>query len=281
MNTPFSNRSAPIAYDGFVIWTAMTLLVSANALDFGYPWWLSYGHLPVLAGALSILLLGYWRKWTRWPMLLLGVLVLWSSAAFLVTRFVFDVNGRASLPTQSFLRSGAGRVLDMGAGTGRSSIMVLESRPQANLVALDLFADSFERHFGRSESPQQRLLANLKAAGVEQRATIETADMRKLPFEPVAFDAVVSAYAIDHLNRQGIDQALAEAARVVKPGGDFLLMVIANEPWAQFTFGPLLKHSGPRGPAWWTARLQEAGFQVLEEGTRPMTLYLLARRTPV
>jgi ubiquinone/menaquinone biosynthesis C-methylase UbiE len=253
--------------------------VSATSnLDFGYPWWLSYGHVPIVVAAVAILLLGYSRKWSKWPMLLLGVLVLWSSAAFLVARIVLDINGRPSLPTQSFLRSGGGRVLDMGAGTGRSSIMVLESRPQATLVALDLFAESFERHFGRGESPQQRLLANLKAAGVEQRATIKTGDMRKLPFEPAAFDAIVSAYAIDHLNRQGINQALAEAARVMKPGGDFLLILIAKEPWVQFTFGPLLMHGGTRGPAWWTARLQEAGFQVLEEGTRPATLYLLARR---
>ena len=211
-------------------------------------------------------------------MLLLGAFVLWSGAALLVTTFVFDVNGRALLPTQSFLRSGQGRVLDLGAGTGRSSIMVLESRPQATLVALDLFADSFEQHFGSGESPQQRLLANLKAAGVYQRATIETADMRKLPFEPAAFDAVVSAYAIDHLDRQGINQALAEAARVVKPGGDFLLIVIANDAWVKFAFGPALSHGGTRGPVWWTERLQEAGFQVLEEGTQPVTLYLLARR---
>jgi len=253
--------------------------VSANShLDFGYLWWLNYGHLIVVAAAGAILLLGYKRKWSKWPMLLVGALVLWSSAAFLVTRFVIKVNGRTSLPTQSFLRSGAGRVLDIGAGTGRSSIMVLESRPQATLVALDLFGESFEQHFGRSDSPQQRLLANLKAAGVEQRATIQTADMRKLPFEPATFDAVVSAYAMDHLNRQGSIQSLAEAARVVKPGGDFLLMVIGNDPWAQFAFGPLLKHGGTRGPAWWTGRVQEAGFQVLEEGTRPLTLYLLARR---
>jgi SAM-dependent methyltransferase len=156
--------------------------------------------------------------------------------------------------------------------------MVLEARPGATLVALDLFGNSFEQHFGHSESPQQRLLANLKAAGVEQRATVETADMRKLPFETATFDAIVSAYAIDHLNRQGIDQALAEAGRVVKPGGDFLLMLIAKEPWAQFTFGPLLTHRGPRGPAWWTTRLEEAKFKVLEDGTRPGTLYLLAQR---
>jgi len=211
-------------------------------------------------------------------MVLLGLVVFWSGAGFLIARFAFNVNGHASLPTQSFLRSGAGRVLDIGAGTGRSSIMVLESRPGATLVALDLFAKSFEQHFGHSESPEQRLLANLKAAGVEQRTTIETGDMRDLPFERASFDAVVSAYAIDHLNRQGISQALTEAARVVKPGGDFLLMVIAKEPWVRFAFGPLLMHGGPRGPEWWTARVREAGFEVLEEGTRPATLYVLARR---
>jgi ubiquinone/menaquinone biosynthesis C-methylase UbiE len=253
--------------------------VSANAhLNFGYPWWLSYGHLPIVACALALLLLGYARKWSKWPMLLLGILVLWSSAAFVVARFTLDINGRASMPTQNFFRSGTGRVLDLGAGTGRSSIMVLEARPQATLVALDLFGDSFEHHFGPGESPQERLLQNLKAAGVAERASITTADMRKLPFEPATFDAIVSAYAVDHLNREGITQALAEAARVVKPGGDFLLILVGKEPWVQFAFGPLIMHSGARGPAWWASRLQEAGFQILEEGTRPGTLYLLARR---
>jgi len=253
--------------------------VSTNVpLNFGYPWWLSYGHLPFLAAAAALLLLGYTRKWPKWTLLLLGVFTLWSSAAFVVARFVFNVNGRATLPTQSFLRSGTGRVIDLGAGTGRSTIMVLESRPLTTVVALDLFGSSFEQHFGPSPSPQQKLMANLKAAGVEHRATIQTADMRKLPFDSGTFDAAVSSYAIDHLNSEGIRESLAEAARVVKPGGDFLLIVIAKEPWIQFAFGPLFMHSNIRGADWWSTRLQEAGFQVLEEGTRPATRYLLARR---
>ena len=102
--------------------------------------------------------------------------------------------------------------------------------------------------------------------------------MRKLPFEAASFDAIVSSYAVDHLNRDGIKQALAEAARVVKPGGDFLLMLVANDRWAKLAFGPLLSHGGTRGREWWIARVQEAGFQVLEDGTSPVTLYLLARR---
>jgi ubiquinone/menaquinone biosynthesis C-methylase UbiE len=61
---------------------------------------------------------------------------------------------------------------------------------------------------------------------------------------------------MDHVNRQGTDQALDEAARVLKPGGDFLLMVIAREKWAKFTFGLLLSHAGPHGAAWWATRDQ-------------------------
>lgn len=248
-------------------------------LDFGYPWWLTYGHLPLVACAAVLLLVGYARKWSKWPMFVLGVFLAWSSAALLVMRFGLDIKGRASLPTESFFRSGAGKVLDLGAGTGRSSIMVLQARPQATLVALDLFGESFDQHFGPGNSPRERLLNNLKAAGVEKRATIETADMRKLPFESGSFDAIISAYAIDHLDREGIHQALAEAGRVVKPGGDFLMMVVAKEPWIRFAVGPLLVHAGTRGADWWTARIQEAGFQVLEVGTRPGTLFVLARQS--
>lgn len=254
------------------------LALATGSIDYGYPWWLSYGHLPVLIAGLAIGFLGYSRKWSKGAMLLVGALVLWSGTALLIERFVINVNGRPELPTQSFLVTRAGRVLDLGAGTGRSSIMVLEARPQATLVALDLFGQSFDQHFGKGETPQDRLLANLKTAGVDQRATIVTADMRKLPFDAAAFDAVVSAYAIDHLNRQGTDQALTEAARVLKPGGEMLLMIIANERWAKFAFGPLLSHGGSRGAAWWTTHVEQAGFRILEQGTSPLTFYLLARR---
>jgi SAM-dependent methyltransferase len=251
--------------------------MQASQLDFGYPWWLSYGHLVLAAPAILLLILGRARKWSKWAMLPIGAVAIWSTAAFVIVRFVINPNAAPALPTQSFLRAGTGRVLDMGAGTGRSSIMVLAARPQATLVALDLFGDSFEHHFGRSEDPRQRLFANLSAAGVEQRATIASGDMRKLPFVAREFDAIVSSYAIDHLNPQGIGEALGEAARVLKPGGEFLLMVVGKEPWLQFSFGPLLMHGGPRGAGWWAERMQAAGFQVLEQGTRPMTLYLFAR----
>jgi ubiquinone/menaquinone biosynthesis C-methylase UbiE len=249
-----------------------------SQIDFAYPWWFSYGHLIVTAIGLTFWLLGRWLRWSRVPMILIGAVTLWSVAAFLVVRFGVNVNGRLSMPTPQFLTSGSGKVLDMGAGTGKSTLMVLEARPQTTVVALDLFGESYKAHFGAVMSGQERLLANLKAAGVEKRATIQAGDMRKLPFEPAAFDGVVSTYAIDHLNREGINAALREASRVLKPGGEFLMMVIDKDFWLKFTFGPLLLHSGTRGPAWWASRAQEAGFQIMEQGRRPATIYILARK---
>jgi SAM-dependent methyltransferase len=236
---------------------------------------LSYGHLPLAGIAAALFALVRRQRYLR---VVAAALLLWAVAGFAVARFVIDINGRGSMPTPNFLKLGAGRVLDIGAGTGRSSIMLLEARPQATLVALDLFGESYQRHFGDGLRPEERLMANLRAAGVEQRATIQPGDMRKLPFEASSFDAALSAYAVDHLSREGIRQALAEAARVVKPGGDFLLMLVGKEPWAQFTFGPLLAHSGARGASWWSERMAEAGFEVVEQGTKPATLWLLGRR---
>jgi SAM-dependent methyltransferase len=247
-------------------------------IDFSYPWWLSYGHLPIAACAIALLISAFLRRWSVASKILLSLLTLWSVTGFVVEKFVFDANRVPDLPTPRFLASGSGRVLDMGAGTGRSSIMVLKARPQATLVAVDLFGDSFRDHFGRSVSPQQKLLDNLKTAGVDQRTSIETADVRKLPFPASSFDGIVSAYTLEHLNRKGTDEALAEAARVLKPGGDFLLMVVEKEFWGWLTFGPLLAHGGSRGAAWWTTHVRNAGFQVLEEGMRPLTLFVLARR---
>jgi SAM-dependent methyltransferase len=252
-------------------------MTSSPVLDFGYPWFLSYGHLVVLIPAALLLGIALMRRWPAVVMALLGVVTVWALVAFLVVRS-FGADSVPALPTERFIEAGTGRVLDLGAGTGRSSLMVLRARPNVTLVASDLFGESFEHHFGQSPSPQDRLRANLVAAGVSARASIETADMLKLPFENASFDAIVSAYAADHLGGAGARQAMAEAARVLKPGGDFLLMLVANDAWVKVAFGPLLAHGGVRGPAWWRETVNYAGFQTVEEGTKTATLYFLLRK---
>jgi SAM-dependent methyltransferase len=248
--------------------------MSETGIDFGYPWWLNYGHLALFGVFLASVIAARAAGASRRVMIPLGVLTVWAGSVALLV-YIFGINTVPALPTQTFLSSGSGRVLDLGAGTGRSSIMVLAERPQATLVASDLFATSFAQHFGAGTRPQDRLLANLKAAGVDGRATIETADMLKLPFDDNSFDAIVSAYAMDHLGRDGARTALAEAHRVLKADGDFLLMLVANDGWAKLAFGPLLSHGGTYGADWWRDAAVKAGFVAREEGTRPVTTYFL------
>jgi ubiquinone/menaquinone biosynthesis C-methylase UbiE len=254
-------------------------------INFGYPWQFVYGHLILAGITATILGLCLWRKWSKFLLVPIGAVALWAAIAFLLVRFGFDMNGRGTLPTQSFLASGSGRVLDMGAGTGRSSLMVLEARPNTTVVALDSFGESYVEHFGDKGKPsdvtdvgRERLLANLRAAGVEQRVTIQPGDMRHMPLTAASFDAIISAYAIDHLGRDSIPIALSEASRVLKPGGEFLIMLIAKDAWLKFTFGPLLLHAGTRTASRWKELMNEAGFDIVEQGTRPATLYFLAKK---
>ncbi len=255
-------------------------------INFAYPWYLTYGHLVIAVPALALCLAGYFWKWSKVLLVPIAAIALWSSACFLLARFALDVNGRLPLPTQSFLPQGSGKVLDMGAGSGRSSLMVLEARPQTTVVALDRFSDEYVRHFGAAGNGQevldagrQRLLSNFRAAGVESRASIQAGDMRQLPFEPATFDGVVSTYAIDHLHRAGIVSSLSEANRVLKPRGEFLLMVISNDVCLNLTFGPMMMHKHTRTAARWAELLHNAGFEIMEQGTRPATLFFLARKT--
>lgn len=247
-----------------------------TGIDFGYPWWLGSGHLVLL-----LVLAGLWQwkrrpGWTSW---VLGALILWAGAAFYVARFVIDVNGRGALPTEKFMAAGKGRVVDIGAGTGRSTLQVLEARPGITVVATDLFGSSFEGHFGKqSMSGEERLMANMRAAGVASRVSVVKADMRELPFGDGEFDGAVSAFAIDHLNGEGIRKAMGEAGRVVKPEGEFLLMLVGLDPWVKFAFGPLLVHSRSRDMDWWGLRMGEAGFAVEEKGMKPAMMYFWGRK---
>ena len=107
------------------------------------------------------------------------------------------------------------------------------------------------------------------------------------------FDAVISAYAVDHLDGPGIVRALEEAKRVLRPGGEILLLNMATDAWTRFAYTPLLglhssrtSHGSGAGGAHaamspeirWRALLEHSGFEVVEIGHRPGTLFLLARK---
>jgi SAM-dependent methyltransferase len=245
--------------------------------DFGYTWPWVYGHLWA-AAAFFLLAAATW--WLGWPRLVRVACLggaLWALAGFVIVHGVFRFNRPLVLPTERFLNAGSGRVLDGGAGSGRSTLMVLLGRPRATVVALDIF----DNRFGIGDNTPERLLKNAAIAGVADRVEARAGDMRQMPFESGSFDAAVSAYTIDHLRSKGVEQSLAEMARVLRPNGQLLLMVVNPDRWIFAAFPFMAAHGyfghGP-GTAHWRTALETAGFDVVEQGTQPGSLYFLAAR---
>ncbi len=243
--------------------------------DFGYSWPWAYGHLVAAAIFIGVGVLALLLGWRKWTVGLSAVATLWALVAFVT--FDSDLHRPSVLPTPHFLESGRGRVLDGGAGSGRATLMVLLARPQASVVALDLFDEGY----GIDGNGPDRLRANARAADVESRLEIKKGDLRELPFEAGSFDAAVSSFAIDHLGKKGAQQSIAEMARVLRPAGQFLLMVLNTDAYVKFAY-PLIHfhlYYGHGGSAErWRTALVTAGFDVVEQGTQPATMYFLAEK---
>jgi len=244
--------------------------------DFDYTWPWTLGHV-IATIALGILTVLIWRAgWSRLAAAATGVLAAWALTGAFIVHGPMRFNRPMDLPTERFLSAGSGRVLDAGAGSGRSALMVLLGRPEATVVALDLFLEGY----GIGENTPDRLRRNARVAGVEDRLEVQVGDLREMPLESASFDAVVSAYAIDHLDPDGIRRSLAEVSRVLRPGGELLLMVVNPDGWARVAFPLFGAHGyfGGRGAVErWRSAVVEAGFEIVEEGTAPATLYLLVQ----
>ena|SRR5688572_1361439 len=242
--------------------------------DFGYSWPITWGLLVPLALFGGIAALGMWLKWRRWLVIASSLIAMWAVAGLLITHLVFRLSFPVELPTQQFLSSGTGRAVDIGAGSGRAAIGLLLVKPRVTVTAVDIY----KGYFGIDDNTPERFMRNARIAGVADRAEAIVGDARALPLESGSYDAAISLAAIDHLRRADIPKALAEAARVLKPRGEFLLMVVNVDGWAMFASPHAIGHH-PRADAnRWRAMLVSAGFDVVEQGTQPAVLYFLTRK---
>lgn len=243
--------------------------------DFGYSWPYTLGHALVLGFALVALAAAWRLAWPRWARLVAAAVAVWGLEGMVTMHHAVQINVPQRLPTERFLPGGPSRVLDLGAGSGRASIGVLLARPDATVTALD----RYEGYYGIDDNTPDRLQRNAARAGVSNRLTVQVADMRTLPFEPRTFDAAISVAALDHLDWPGIRQTLHEVERVLRPGGQLLIVGLNPDVWVRMAI-PSSIHGGYWGTAQnmqrWRNELQDAGFTVDEAGTQPATVYLLA-----
>jgi len=106
-------------------------------------------------------------------------------------------------------------VLDMGCGRGAVLTAVARRLTRGRATGVDIW-----NRLDQSGNAREVTERNASLEGVRERVTIETGDMRTLPFPDASFDVVVSSLAIHNISSDADRRrAVAEGYRVLKPGG--------------------------------------------------------------
>lgn len=145
-----------------------------------------------------------------------------------VSRFVRQRWQRRSVVRQQMLDAipwrGDEAVLDVGCGSG----MLLNGAAARLTSGKALGIDIWAKHGGGGNL--DLLYKQAKAENVADRIAFQEADARKMPFEDGSFDVVLSSWALHHiaLSSQDFGAAVSEMMRVLKPGGQMIVLDIAH-----------------------------------------------------
>lgn len=111
------------------------------------------------------------------------------------------------------------RVLDVGCGRGLLLIEAAKRLKDGRAVGLDIW-NAEDLSGNRPEATE----ANAKVEGVSDRVELVDGNAMKLPFGDGSFDAVLSSLCLHNLYKpEERSLALAEIARILKPGGRALI----------------------------------------------------------
>jgi SAM-dependent methyltransferase len=133
------------------------------------------------------------------------------------------------------------RILDAGCGTGG---MLTHLKMWGRPIGLDYSAEAIRFARDRTSSPLAR------------------GDVLRLPFAPNSFDLVTSFDVLYHARVQDDENALREAARVLRPHGLLLLRVPALD-WLRGRHDDAVHTRHRYGKRELESKLQQAGFRIL------------------
>ena len=161
--------------------------------------------------------------------------VCWDGAPLWFNRFFASLQVRSMERALRELQGGErrkGRALDIGCGTGRWTRWL--GRWWTDPVGVDLSG------------------AMLRGGAARQRAQ---GDITRLPFADATFDLAASVTVLQHLPHDAQSLAVAEAARVLRPGSGFVLLEMTQDVAVR-------AHVFPRSIGGWRSLLSRHGFAV-------------------
>ncbi len=165
----------------------------------------------------------------------------WAPVYDIVFGAVFDKGRRSSIEAAERI---GGRVLEVGVGTG---ISLPDYKRTTKLVGIDISEPMLRKALGRKRE--------LKLDNVE---ALSVMDVGHLGFPDASFDVVVAQYVITAVPDP--EAALDEFARVLKPGGEIILVNHISAEGGlrrafELQFAPIARRLGWRPEFEW-ARLQ-------------------------
>jgi ubiquinone/menaquinone biosynthesis C-methylase UbiE len=204
------NREAEAPSYGFKGSEFITLALAASGLV-----------VTALAIAFTVLSYSTWQLAICWffgPLLIVASLA-WDS----MSSVSYPANLRALEESLlSLLRTrwdGKGKVLDIGTGSGRLAVPIAREHPEAHVTGVDPWANSWSA-LGLSK---ERAEQNAAIAKVSDRCVFQHGSALELPFEDGEFSLVVSAFAFHEIKVPDRTTLIAEAVRVLAPGGSLLI----------------------------------------------------------
>jgi len=129
----------------------------------------------------------------------------WAPVYDLVFGQVFERGRRASLEAAERI---GGRILEVGVGTG---ISLPDYSRRNRIVGVDI-----------SEAMLEKARHRVTAVGLAHVEALEVMDAERLNFPDDSFDVVVAQYVVTAVPNP--EAALDEFARVLKPGGEIILL---------------------------------------------------------
>jgi ubiquinone/menaquinone biosynthesis C-methylase UbiE len=179
------------------------------------------------------------------------------SPVYPLSTFFFHSKAHTVALNHSGIRNGM-RVLEVATGSGEMFRRLVKANPDGRTVGLDL-APNMAAHTLR--------VARKAYPGAD--AHCGAVDVRNLPFRSNSFDAVMCCYLLELLSRDDILRTLGEIRRVLRPGGNFSLVVIGQN-------GKLFNRAywvaGSLVPAFWGRQVECAVPEMMREaGLRVIT----------
>jgi tRNA (cmo5U34)-methyltransferase len=112
--------------------------------------------------------------------------------------------------------TGAGRILELGVGTGETTRRVLARHPDATVVGLD---------------SSREMLARAQRALPADRVELHVAPIQG-PLPPGPFERVISVLAIHHLDGAGKAELFQRVAAVLSPSGRLVVgdVIVPEDP---------------------------------------------------